>query len=464
MRRVRRFVLLILVLALSQPAAWGQSDTEHYRRLAVDLVHQAGELLDQQPEAALDLARRAVEIDPSLGDARYLSARALAETGAATGLREDHLRVALSLELVSVERLAVVEDLAPLLVLHGRAREALTLLDEEIRSATGQPPLQFLRDRAEPGSSRDLDYAEQLYLQALVASGPPWFVGTTLEELWYRYPRQEDLAALVWRRQPRVSLALLEWLDAARAEGRRVDPEILGHAVTVADQPAMVQTLTERYYAAGGTDPRAALHAYLLAGRAPDEGVEEALRRDKTLWEDVGSHLARPDEDDLIQSTVQDLEEMAFLRLVADRNRDGAGEAVYTLRNGVLLAWQGDQNQDGEAEQAVIWDGETTMVLQLGERSTRLVEYGPYPLVFRVSEMHDGALRQWRPAQPVPFEALGQPESYGELWNVLTRRVSLSPMVGQRFDRQLSTATAMPRESDEYQRVRAVIDRWERVQ
>ena len=184
-------IVLICVCAGLVPvrAQSGQTDGDLYRRMAVDLTLHATRLPESDVDGRRELATRAAALDPDLADPLLVLADLLRGDQRSVRRRAALLTDALDREFVSRSRRAAVTDRARLMLQTGHPAEALSLLHAELSRDTDTPPL--VRMLGESQAS-ELDEADLLYVEALVAAGGPWYGGRVLADLRDRFPADEN--------------------------------------------------------------------------------------------------------------------------------------------------------------------------------------------------------------------------------------------------------------------------------
>lgn len=457
-------VLSIMVTGTVRVAA--QENLELYRRLAVDLSQRAAELHDDD-SARRELAQRAANLDPTLGDPLVVLARFLEDDQEAQLERERMLARALAGEFVTISRREAVGDMAELLLQQNRSREALALLDSELAAAGIIPLDQILGSfpGPEPSSrpvppSNTLNRLDRLYIDALLNGDAPWLSGGLLQRLRSRFPMDRDLGAMDWRRGNHTSLAVLEWIDAVEQLAGHASPVVYRELLRGDPPQMLVPALLDRYDRAGGDDPL--VHAVGALHHAHPFPAEEALLSDKLIWELFHERLDRSEIPEPLEEALAEMRGGERTVLTRDLNRDGFWEERYTYHGEELSLWQSDADQDGRATMAMSRQGPTTRIAvrRAEDQSIIVVEYSRYPLVSRVRWVEAVGVSEWMPAQPVPVD-VGLPHLSGtDLWNGLGERVTVTTDLFERFRRQRQADEARALAADEERRIRRDLQEW----
>jgi hypothetical protein len=432
----------------------------------VDLSEQAHEL-PEGDETRRELARRAAELDPSLGDPYVMLAGYLEGEQAAQPEREQLLSQALAGDFVTISRDDAVADMVELLLLQNRPQEALSLLHAEFQ-ANGDTPLERIMgavDRADRGAitafpATELNRVDRLYVAALMAGDAPWFAGRVVQRLRARFPMDRSLAAIDWRRGSHVSLAVLEWIDAVEQLTGTASAEMYRELLRADPPELLVPELLERYQRAGGDDPLVdALSVVYGNGEPP---TIDSLLSDKLMWEILIERLDRSSISEHIQDALTEIRHRDRVVLTRDDNRDGYWEERYVYENGELTLWQLDDDQDGRVSVAVDLSGPAARVAvrREPEEDTIVIDYGSYPLVSRVRWITSAGGREWTAAQPVPFDVGISGSMDIELWNALGRRVTVDSDVFDRFQRQRRSDDSRAVVDDEIRELRMDLQQW----
>lgn len=452
------FSLIVLsMLAIGGAGVSAQENLELYRRLAVDLSQRAAELPDDD-SARRELAQRAANLDPSLGDPLVVLARFLEDDQEAQQERERLLAQALAGDFVTIPRREAVGDMAELMLQQQRSREALALLDSELATG-GTIPLDRIMgyvDRPELSPrlappATTLNRLDRLYIEALLNGDAPWLSGGLMQRLRSRFPMDRELGAMDWRRGEHTSLAVLEWIDAIEQLAGHAAPDLYRELLRGDPPQALVPALLDRYDRAGGDDPL--VHAVGALHGAREFPSEEALLSDKLIWELFHDRLDRSDLPEALEEALTEMRGRERTVLTRDVNRDGFWEERYTYHGQELSLWQSDANQDGRPALAVSVREPVTIIAvrREGDEAVIVVEFSQYPLVSRVRWVEAIGGTEWIPAQPVPVDAGLAQVSGTDLWNVLGQRVTVTTDLFERFRRQ--------RQGDDVRALAADVDR-----
>lgn len=462
--------LIVSLMSVASLVAQATAQADVYRALSDRLVAEAQAIALNEPVSATALLERAVAIDPANPRAQRSLATLLRPDRRSTREVERRLVYALDHTIDSTERLETAGELAELLLRTRRPAEARDLLVAVFASIPPgeELPHHLLEWVAAPDRMRpalvagSLSVTDHRYLEAVVASDAPWFSADLIERLRTAVPRDARLAALDWGARGRSPLEMFEWFTAfvaepfARADAVALQRALLGRLIS--GQPAATAaTLVSAYRSIGGSDPIAAVVQGAHDSRALSGAALDALRSgDKAAWE-VADRYGVEIPAATVAASVDGEIEMAL-----DADRDGFDEAHYRYRDGALVAWRQDADQDGITE-AAIWggsrpthlalrDGDTVVWLLLSptgalievRRLTVVAEPTAIPL--RVRELIDGRdSRRWLAATPLPIESpFSWPVVASEHdWSPFARRATLKPGVPEMFVRQLASDDAV---------------------
>ncbi|MEX2443665.1 MAG: hypothetical protein WD492_08675 [Alkalispirochaeta sp.] len=464
-------VLLCLVVAglLLKTGSFGisaQANLELYRQLAVDLSEQAAELHDDN-EARRDLARRAAELDPSLGDPLVILAGLLEGEQGAQRERERLLARALAGDFVTLSRDEAVGDMAELLLQQNRSQEALTLLDSEMR-IDGETPLQRILGYVDlpdqPAKivprAENLSPLDRLYISALMNGDAPWFAGRLVQRLRGRFPMDRVLGGMDWARSSHISLGVLEWVDAVEQLTGEVSAEMYRELLRADPPRSLVQPLLDRYRRAEGDDPLVAAFATVYGSEVLPQ--MESLLSDKVMWELFFEYMDRANLPDTIGTVMEEIRGRDRVVLTRDENRDGYWEERYSYQHGELFFWQLDADQDGLASVAVSLCRPSARVARRRESAEDVivVDFTSYPLVSRVRWVESSGGWEWVPPQPVPFDVGLSDQLGADLWNALGRRVTVDSDVFERFFRQRQGDNSRPLDDGEVRDLRVDLREW----
>jgi hypothetical protein len=473
-----------------------------YRTMALQLVTEALTLIDGASLPTLGpygdmnadveaLAMQTRGLDPSLGDGAALLAGSAAGRQSMVLRREELLRNALELGTEVIDRTDVVKALADLLTQRGAGRNAMRLIEEALGTTAGPSPAPLADilgglsapDGGVPRVSGEMpsDPLLRAYVEAMIITGPEWVGSQAIRRLRSRYPADVELASWDLARFDRVSIALLEWLEDARRRGWTIPPDLLIDALLDDPDGPAAGIIVEQYALLDGSDPVATVLEWtgrrresVAAGLRP---VEEIPASDKLAWE-LAYNRTDGDLDTLpsalsarLEAIVETQRDRQSLELELDEDRDSFWEERYTVRDGRLVAWQTDADENGRIERAVTWSDESTRYLQRADGSAEVyvVEFRPYPLASAVYRIERQRTVEWLPARPVPFPiGLESTDESGDaptgrLWRLYGARISVSARIAERFSRQVASDDARVVSAREHGEWTEYIERWGRL-
>lgn len=469
-------VLAILSLLLLAPATGiarepgfnGNFD----RGLAIDLVAEARRLIarDAREEAEF-LLQRAHVVDTTFGDPLYLLASLLPHQPDTVQVREQMLRRAYATDLDSVSPDEIAADLARILIDTARPGYAIDILDQRIRERDGEEPIYPAMGERSPSR------LDVLLLEAFLMDQPGWFSSSLLTVMRNRYPEDETLAFLDWRRMETISPAHLEWLGPFIAGSEGAGLPVIAHTLRLvpSELDSLRLQLTELYYERGGDDPVPAVIALAAHGRQVGGDVlRDALdRSDKRIWQYAATVTPRRDWPgglpEPMRSSFTEVKNGRHVEMVFQIPGKFATERVV-VREGGMTRWSRDSAGDGVNDLVVDRpDSRELSVLERhGDRIVR-IDYAPYPLVTRAwsiplvsDEPHQrwtammreslkaGGVRRWLPPEPVSFDpglsvmAFETTISLNdlELRDILAGSVFLPESLHGRFQRQFDSSGA----------------------
>lgn len=236
-----------------------------------------------------------------------------------------------------------------------------------------------------PESVADWNYLEaRLFLsRGEVGSGTE-----RLLEMLRRYP--SDARYLELFMASRDSVGLRETRLLRRYQSHAMRGDRIGHYLSAvlrfmrkSEDPSVVRAWGERYFSLGGDDPLASL---LLVENGADPASElprfTELGGDREQW--LLRRLVRQADG---SGSVEELRSRFSDfggTLIDDKDRNGYYEARYSFENGRLTSIEVDSNENGSAEQSVVF-GENGRVSRVTVASGQEVEFSDYPAVASVS-------------------------------------------------------------------------------
>ncbi|NBF40098.1 MAG: hypothetical protein GVY14_06745 [Spirochaetes bacterium] len=375
--------LCLLLLSGVYPGATADA-TETDRALSrLYAEYSLSALVDDRGEEAVSFAETSLEFDADNSDAHHILARSRAGTQVATTRVVEHLEQALrtgSFRITDEGEARLL--LAETYVRIGAAGDALDVLDADAPGAP-EPELSYLTARALLALG-EVEAAEQVALR-----------GRRL------YPEDPRFVLFLLRRDPVPGPRTGRWLDANVSE----DPAYLESLLYYAERvgaPERAVTLSDRYLALGGENPRVALVRADAGGRIGGN----AARSREAAWElfvrmdglrDKGAveemYALLPDGE--LKSRVRDVLSDYNGTVERDEDRNGFWEERFIFSDGGLERWQVDRNQDGVLEYDMLVASRVPRSLEATPEGY-VITYGAYPEVSTVEAVDGELMRRYQ--------------------------------------------------------------------
>ncbi len=371
-RSPTRFAGVILATALLLTANVALSAQTEVAALYRDAAQEL--LRNGNPAAAETLIDRGMEFDPESADLLALKARIAhrdqARTREALNLYAEALATS-PFDALNAGDVAL--DYAEVLLRVGRGADAAELLSRNL----GAPP--YTSDRAYAVRSRALRAAGN-------TAGANEFLRRGLE----RFPDSIPLFSLRVETEETPDPLTVRRMRALQEDSEAYRALLLAYAETL-ENPALRREEIDRYFAAGGEDPLAAV-LLLEVTESPMEAVDrfDALGGfgDKGLIERAFQALPEGEARQELRTRAASLTGS----IVRDENRDGFFEARYELANGELLRWTVDGDTDGLPELDVTLQDRVPAAATITQGSGyATLQYGDYPDVESIALVRDDA-------------------------------------------------------------------------
>ena len=202
------------------------------------------------------------------------------------------------------------------------------------------------------------------------------------------------------------------------------------------DEVKRIQLL-DRYAENGGNDPKADLLALDLGAGDPEYLLKRFFDNGggyrMELLTQLGEVLyGKPPA--LIKAALDHVVPYTGDRYV-DTNEDEFYEEIYTYRDGILVRWTVDRNQDGKAEAVfhILENGFSSIAVHQPEEVT--YRFDPYPLLRQVIYINDKGSVLYDMAKP-PIKRLGVQEGLNTELNWPIKRMFIQniPRIPDRYD------------------------------
>ncbi len=308
-------------------------------------------------ELALEFLRKSIQFSDSYSDPYLVMAQLQSKNQAATQSALDNFYAALRINRWhTYSRQYCIERMVPVLHRTGRYRDVIALIDANTVSLSKNPDYYYWKAYGLLSLNQRNEAAEMI------------------EEALTRFPEDLRFKKLQFKLHLLPPIRMKEWVDSYMS-GDREFLNILFFYIEDLIGTEATLSYGKKYYELGGEDPLAAVYM-----AAQGSAVENALDLFESHDGMKDSYALKKMREELPQEYVGDFTDRFddFTGTMgSDQNRDGFAEETFSFKNGKIIQWSIDHDQNGIPE--FVFSFETPNSLVVNNSAHAAVQYGPYP-------------------------------------------------------------------------------------